>query len=302
MEVQTSGDGWARWGAGAPVTFEDVGAVAAHPSFPAAFQAMGASTVATADSGPEILHIAKDAGRYMTALAAIHLWMDDALTVPRLQAMCVDSGLLSAGRARDFVNWLDRIGYVTCTRAGTGTMAGRYAVTPRFEEAWTAQFVGPLTAAAMIEPRVAPLLKSWGKPAVRRRFVQLQSESLLAAFAHGAHRGPMFEAFYQPVGGVQILAHLVACSPTDRMPEATPVAVPVARVAQRFALTPMQVRRVLRRAEAVGMLDRAEGGWALSAVAVAGLRLSYAVQLVHLILPAARLLLGMDPGIGDGPV
>jgi len=120
VAAQAIGDGWSRWAADEPATFGDIAEVVAHPGFPAAVQAIGASAVATALAGAEMLHIAKDAGRYMTALAAIHLALEDDLTVPRLQALCVESGLLSAGRARQFVAWLERIGFVVRLRGGGG--------------------------------------------------------------------------------------------------------------------------------------------------------------------------------------
>lgn len=290
MATQAMADGWSRWAAGEPATFGDIGLVAAHPCFPAAVQALGASAVATALASAEMLHIAKDAGRYMTALAAIHLALEGDLTVPRLQALCVESGLLSAGRARQFVAWLEQIGFVARIRDGGGTVAARFGITPSFEAPWTAQLAGPLAAAALIEPRISPLLESWEHPEVRRGFLQLQSQSLVAALAHGMQGGPLFEAFYMPVGSVQILSYLIAAGPGDSLAERNPVAVPVTRVARKFALTPMQVRRVLKRAEALGMLVRSSAGWAFSANAIAGLRMTYAAQLVHLMLPAARAL------------
>jgi hypothetical protein len=135
-----------------------------HPRFPDASRALAAGMLALSASDHALGEIFKDAGRYVVAMCAFYLYADEGLTLPRLKAICSRSGLLSPGRARNLLQFLEHLRYVEPGARGRGGKATVYQPTPAFLAAWEQQLRVALEAARLVEPAVAGLLARLHEP------------------------------------------------------------------------------------------------------------------------------------------
>ena len=280
------------WDPGDEVPADHYARMIAHPAFPAAARALAAAALQTTQGDPPMRDIAKDAGRYTAAHCAIWLDLTGGLTLPRLKDVCARSGMLSPGRARSFLQFLEHTGLIEMTRQGRAAAPALYAPTARFRAAWLDHLRGPIAAAALIAPEAAALLDRLDDPAVAATFLRLQGAGLFASTLQGRDlRGPVFEAFYFPLGAIHILSTLAAAGEGEVFPthEATPL--PINPIAQRLGVSRVHVKRILARATAAGLLEPRPGGaYALTDRTDAQLRGIYAAQLIRLLIPVARTL------------
>lgn len=282
----------AGWGPEGAPPDDLMARVLAHPRFAAAVVALAGSAVATVRSRANITHAGVDAGRYVVRLAAMWLDVRGELTLPALKRLSAASGLLSAGRARDFLRYLEHVGLVEVVEPGAGARPARYRATPAFREDWIGHLRGPIAAAAELAPAAHDLLAQLGDPAVAARFIEIQGGALLGSAAQLPREAPVAAAFYHPAGGLQVLSMLIAgAADTVAFPSRRPVEVPVTATARAIGVSPLQIKRVLRRAIALGLLTAHPGSaYALTEQADAPLRFIYAGQFVQLLIPIGRTL------------
>lgn len=282
-----------EWDPGDEIPPEHFGRMLAHPAFPAAARALAASSLRTTQGDSAMRDIGKDAGRYTAALCAIWLDLDGGLTLPRLKDLCARSGLLSPGRARSFLQFLEHVGFLEMTRPGRAAAAALYAPTPRFRQVWLDHLRGPIAAAALIAPEAHALLDRLDEPEVAATFLKLQGAGLLAATPQvDGSLGPLFDAFYYPLGAIHILSNLVAAGEDgDAFPphEATPLSI--SGMAGRLGVSRVHVKRIVANATAAVLLEpRGPGAYALTGQTDAPLKAIYAFQLIRLLIPIARTL------------
>jgi hypothetical protein len=293
-----SGGGWSSpvalfdWDPGDQNPLEYYRAMVAHPRFPEAARAIAVSAVETGRrADPVMRYICKDAGRYVAGLGAIWLDLSGGLTLPRLKEMCVRSRVLSPGRARSFLHYLQQVGFLETVSPGRAAVPAVYAPTARFQAAWVEQLRGPVAAAALIAPQAAVLLDLLDDPDICATFLRLQGGCLFDATTATAFEGPVFDCFYSPLAGVQILSILIAGGRDGRFPSRTPAPLGISPLARELGVSRMQVKRVLLGAAAAGLLTAHPGGsYALSEPADEQLRFFYAGQLITLLIALCRTL------------
>jgi len=279
------------WDPGGEVTFEYFRCMVEHPQFPAAARALGITSVETSRGDRVMAHIARDAGRYVAGLLVMWLDLTGGLTLPRLKAACARSRVLSPGRARSFLLYLQHVGYLETVRPAQAAVAALYAPSARFRAAWIDHLRGPVAAAALIAPDAGVLIDRLDDPAVRTTFLTLQGGCLFESTAATALEGPVFDSFYYPLAGVQILSTLIAAGEEGRFPARTPVPLPISQVARELDVSRMHVKRLLLAAQAAGVLTAHPGGaYALAEPADEVLRFIYAAQLICLLIPIGRTL------------
>lgn len=279
------------WDLGEVVAPEYYARVMEHPAFAVAARGLAASTLATSlGADPVMRAISKDAGRYMAALGVIWLDLNGGLTLPRLKDMCVRSGLLSPGRARSFLQYLQHVGYLETVREGRAATPALYAPTARFRAAWLDHMRAPIAAAALIAPEAGVLLERLDEPATAEAFLHLQGASLLESTTAAPFSDPVFEVFYHPLGGIHLLCTLLAAE-GEGFPARAPVALPISRIAADIGVSRIHLKRIVVQAVEAGMLAGGPGdGYALTARTDAMLRWFFAAQLVRLLVPIARTL------------
>jgi hypothetical protein len=282
------GAGHGRW-AGGP--FEALTRVLEHPGFPRAARALAANMLAVADADPALASVFKDAGRYVAAMWAFYLYAGEGLTLPRLKAVSAQSGLLSPGRARALLQFLEHLGYVTALRRGRGGAAVAYAPTPAFLAAWEAQLRAALEAARCIEPGVSAVLDRLHEPAVLNAFARTHAGGLLGAVS-GPQELPSFvRVFSHAHGGSQVVWTLLVSSTDGDFPPHRAGPVSVSAMARRFGVSRIHIMRVFDDARGAGLASLQPDGWVvLEPNAREQIKFLYAVQLAQLLSAAAKTL------------
>ncbi|HLZ74627.1 hypothetical protein [Phenylobacterium sp.] len=268
------------------------GLILAHSQFAPAVVALAASALEVIRARGNPLHGSVDAGRYVAKLAAMWLDVRGELTLPALKALCARTGLLSPGRARDFLQYLRHVGFVVEAEGPSGNRAARYRATAAFRADWIEHLRGPLEAAARLAPSARALIARLDEPAVAATFIEIQGGALLQSAGALPSGEPVVEAFYHPSGGLQVLTLLIAeAADAEAFPSRRPVRLPIAATARDIGVSAQQLRRVLSAASASGVLAVYPGpAYALTETADATLRFIYAGQFIQLLDAIARTL------------
>src|SRR3569832_1069561 len=135
MPTQTSLD--VRWTAASRLTEEERTALFLNePHLEDAMRRLSRNMLALAAGDRAIDGIVKDAGRFFAAGMAMTLHATGGLTLPRLKQFCIDSGLISPGRARALLLYLRFLRYVEPVPGIK--RGGAYVPTASMRDAWGA--------------------------------------------------------------------------------------------------------------------------------------------------------------------
>lgn len=262
----------------------------AHERLAAAARALATGMLALSARDRALDSIFKDAGRYVAAMCAFNLHAEDELTLPRLKAICAETGFLSPGRARSLLQVLEHLGYVAPLARGRGGAATVYAATPAFLAAWEAQLRVALDAARMIEPAIGRVLERLHEPQTLRTFTRLHTEGLVASAAAGDGGVlPFVSAFLHHHAGMQVVWVLIEGSQDGAFPPQRAGPIALAALARRFGVSRIHVKRIFDDADRADLshLD-ADGVVTLAPAAREQLTILYGVQLTQLLSAAAR--------------
>ena len=286
MDGEASVVGLEAWHDAQADVFGAVSRVAAHPGFADASRALAAGMLALAASDRVLDAIFKDAGRYFAAMSGFALHEDGGLTLPRLKAVCARSGLLSAGRTRALVQFLEHFGYLD--RQPRPGHAALYIPTPAFRAAWDRQFVAALQAAQFIAPDVGMLLDP-AQLVVRQAYGRNHAEGMLAAMPAEPQVTSFLRVFLHPYAGSHLLWALIASSSDPKFPPRQSGPVSIAGLARTCGVSRIQVARIFREAAAEGLAELGGDGFVrFHAAAREQLGFFYAIQLVQILAAAAR--------------
>lgn len=278
--------------AGAPI--EGAVRVLAHPRAVQASRALAVNMLASLERDRALATICKDAGRYVAAMAALHLHFDSELTRPKLKDACIASGFLSPGRARAVLRLLEELGYLEPGAGSVAVGAHRYIPTSSFLSAWCEHLRAALDAACLIEPAAAPVRDALDDPATAAVFIRLQGEGLLrsAGDRSRAQMPALMRVVMHHHAGFQLTWHLLgAGAPDDDFPPSAAMRLSIAALARRFAVSRVHVRRLLEGAACEGVIEIDLDGAVRFADAVRGeIRSLYAAQLAQLLASAAGTL------------
>ena len=277
------------WYAREPDFGRTFGEVAAHPDLGPAVRTLASEMMARAERDRVLDGVFKDAGRYLAAMWAFMLDQAGGLTLARMKAIAAATGMISPGRARALLQFLEHIGYVQRRPAGR---TSAYAATPVFLSAWRAHLIAALQAGAVLEPGVEMLLQAVD-PAVVLSFGRFHAESLMAALGSGVQAMPFLEAFMHPYAGNQIVWTMLAVAEGDAFPPERAGPISLSAMSRRFGVSRIHINRLFRRAEAAGLvrLDR-EGVVHFQPAARAELHLLYVAQLTHILIAAGQTARG----------
>jgi len=284
------------WGPGRPLAEDAYSRVLADPNFGRAARALCAGMADLAEADRALDGVFKDAGRYVAALWAMYLHATDGITLPRLKAVCASSRLLSPGRARAMLIYLQHLGYLAPEPADADARPPvRYRPTAVFREAWARHFKVALDAAALIEPAAAEVGAAMDQPGMLERFCAHHAHGLLESARASDHTAPYMAVFMHRHAGNQIAQTLVLDEDGEGFPSTRPIAINAGAMARRFAVSRIHVRRLLAAAEREGVLESTAEGVRFTEAARRFVRFNYASQLVQLLSAAAGALAGAAP-------
>lgn len=217
-------------------------------------------SLALAATDKRVDGIFKDMGRYGAAVWSLYLHLTGGLTLPRLKEICARSKLLSPGRARALLIYLQLIGYV---KAAPKTSAGptRYIPNPALVTALKAQALLGLKALVVIDPNFALVIDHIDEPEVFR--------ALMVAFGEGAintsmavdQNSPFLTIFTMRNAGMQLLhLMLLADVEADHKPPARKVRFSIAAAAKQLNVARSHLARILGLAEKAKLLSHEDDG------------------------------------------
>lgn len=287
MTHSSSGSaGLASWTDAASDIFAAAGRVMAHPGFATSSRGLAGGMMALAADDAALDSVFKDAGRYAAAMWAFAMHQDGGLTLPRLKAAGAGSGLLSAGRARAQLQFLEHLGYLT-REPGRAGRAMIFTPTPLFTAAWDRHFETALAAVRPIAPDVERLLGPGGA-AARQTYGQLSAAGYLAAMQQEQRVPAFLRVFMHPHAGSHILWVLLTSDADPAFPPARAGPVSIKSLAARAGVSRVQVARIFKAAAAEGLADLSADGYVhFHPAAREELGVFYAIQLAQILAAAA---------------
>ncbi|HMI18832.1 MAG TPA: hypothetical protein VK533_04750 [Sphingomonas sp.] len=266
-----------------------------HPQFAAAARALAVATLDGGDRDPALGTVFKDAGRYVAAMWALYLHASGGMTLPQLKQVCASSGFVSPGRARLLLQVLEHIGFVVAVAPPPGQRARAYLPTPAFIAAWSAHLIAAIRAAALIDPTIAKLADRLDEPATLHLFLRIQAARLHQIAAGMVEAPPFQRIFMHRYAGTQIISLLVSGGVGEEFPPSGAMPITLNKVAARFGVSHLHVRRMLGDAMRDGLLDHAPNGTVtLSEEMRTTLGFFFATQLVELIASATLALAALE--------
>ena len=274
---------------------EALGALIAHPRFTEAARTLFRGKRATAAGDAVMAGLFRDVGHYVIALWAFSLHRDAGITLPRLKAVCTRSRLMSPGRTRALLGYLQHVGYLSRVTPRQGQAAAVYAPTPRFVEAWCRHMRCGLEAAAMLEPAAALMLARLDAPETGRAlalaFAQAQGDIVLAGISgfddRALHDLPFMRIFNHRLGGGRVLTQLLSRDEGAAPIGCAPVAFTIEEVAQGAGISRLQARRLLDDAVAEGLVRIGDGTLTWLDGARAHIQFTVAFEFTTLLASAA---------------
>lgn len=272
----------------------------ASPRYAAAARAFARAMLEQAAADHALDSILKDAGRNVAAKCLAYLHVTGGLTLPRLKALCVETGLVSPGRARALLIYLQYLGYVTAAPRKEAKAPTRYDPTARFLATWHRHMRATLESAAVVEPAVSKVLAGFDEQAVFECYVRCISEGYLEGLKNVDTEDPFFRIFMHRYAGTQIVHGLIFAGQDD-FPPRDPIAFHRVEMARRFSVSRLHVRRMMDGAQREGLIRFADdGALVFTPSGRAAVDHIYATQLIVFLVAAARTL-GSCPGLAQAP-
>jgi len=252
MPTQTSLD--VRWTAASRLTEEERTALFLNePHLEDAMRRLSRNMLALAAGDRAIDGIVKDAGRFFAAGMAMTLHATGGLTLPRLKQFCIDSGLISPGRARALLLYLRFLRYVEPVPGIK--RGGAYVPTASMRNAWGAITRAGLDAVQVMEPEIASVTQSIADPDMVFAFCRIQSEIGRGLGARGMDN-TFWRVFLNRHAGAQILHALMqGAGDTEHYPPQGVIAFSLSKLARDFHVSRPHVARMLRAGEKEGLLE-----------------------------------------------
>lgn len=262
--------------------------VRAHPRFDRAARELARRMLALIDAEPTLARALKDAGRYAATMGVLLLHTAGGVTVPRLKALCASTGLLSPGRARSVIGFLEHVGFVARAHPARRGSATVFVPTAALLGAWEAQMREALEACLPIEPSVSVLIAGLCEPEVLLLFTRLHAEGLVASLGGGTVSPPL-APFLHADAGSRVLGDLIGRETRGRFPPERSGPVSLSAMARRFHVSRLHLSRMFQNAERAG-LARVESDRCVTFTPKAQAEFThlYAAQLAQLLAAAGR--------------
>jgi hypothetical protein len=204
-----------------------------------------------------------DRSLIVLSLAAVCLDADtqdddpgSGLTPGRFKAFCVQNRVCSEGRAAAVLAFMRLSGHLESASHPADRRITLLKPSAKLREMTRSRLEVQLSAAAMVCPEIAPALEQFDRPDIER-FFYLQSLSRFKSGMRLLAHAPALRLFADRDVGVLVLYALMLGAPDlDEMPPAGPVPLSIAALSRRFRVSRTHILRLIRDAEAAGLLSR----------------------------------------------
>jgi hypothetical protein len=250
----------AAWDAPGGLPKDRIDRVAAHPRFSDSVRTLAANMQAAAADDRALDGVFKDAGRYLAAMWAIYLHVSGGLTLPRLKEICIQSGLLSPGRARALLLYMVYLGYIEALPVPRRGQAATYQLTEQFRASWRAHLKSALRAIQVLEPAISVLMARFDEPRVADAFVRSNTDSLMAALDQTPPSSAFRVVFMDRHAGTQLVHTLILAAPEGEFLADDIVGFTPATAARRLGVSRVHLRRMMDHAVQEGLLTLRSDG------------------------------------------
>jgi hypothetical protein len=279
----------------------------AHPRFGAAIRALAGGMLGLYRGNRLLNMVINDRGRMLIAYYALYLDARGApagrgtgFSVGELKATCAAAGVASPGRTAAMLAVMRMAGYVASASAPDDRRRHILVPTERLRSAHRERWERVRAALREVRPEAAAVF-ALHDPAFEAAYVRHTAEYFLAGY-RVIDDDQALHLFSDRNAGLMILFNMILSGePDDAVPPTCPMPISISAMAQRFGVSRVHVRTLLRDAEAAGLIERTgEGG----SHVVIGPRLAaatacfFASSLLFVAHCAERA--AAEIGIGDG--
>jgi hypothetical protein len=252
-----------RWDAWASIDAAAVAAARRHPRFPDALRAFATAAVEQYRGNRLINLIANDRGRILLTMFALYLHNTrrdedpgSGLTAARLQAMFVETGLGSPGRAKALVALMSWGGYLEPAPASRDRRVRLLQPTQRMLEMHSARWRAALRAIGLVSPEAAQGDARFDEPGFLHAYTIAYVNQFVGGFRLLDY-GPELQLFSDRNAGFPIMFNiLISAPPESGMPPTDAINVSASALAQRFHVSRSHVAALLRDAHAARLIER----------------------------------------------
>jgi hypothetical protein len=229
----------------------------AHPRFREACETMMHDTLAISQSHPKMARVLIDVHRAVLGFFVLHLDARGVVTHTTVRDFCVEVGLTSPGRATAILLNMRMTGYIVPDPVQPDRRSRRYILSRETREFFNTAFRRQMIGLSLIEPRALAIADRFDDPTVYKGFVL----DVCNGLANATRRGDTSEIslFDSRNAGLGILFRLcVSGAPDDTFPASRPIPLSLNALASEFRVSRPHVRKLLRDAEAAGLVRRHE--------------------------------------------
>jgi AraC-like DNA-binding protein len=234
-----------------------------HPQLPAAMRATAGRLVDLHSRGRLIGWFLSDRTLAILAHAAICLDADardddtdTGLTPGRFKSFCTRTGMCGEGRVTAILAFMRLTGHLEAETHPADRRITRLRPSDKMLETMRTRLRTQFAGAAMICPEIAPAIERLGC----REFERELSQEFLKRWAIGTRfvdHAPDMRLFLERDVGVMILfALMLGADPSEPLPPEKPIPLSIAALARRFNVSRTHVLRLIRDAEAEGLMTR----------------------------------------------
>jgi hypothetical protein len=280
------------WDTGADIATESYDRLRNHPLYPEAVRKFARNMLAGA-SDPAVDGIIKDAGRSVAALCAAYLHASGGLTLPRLKSLLAGFGLVSVGRTRALLIYMQYLGFVDLIHVREHRKPAVYRPTARFLKSYREHQRGIVDAIQLLEPAVGAVLKRFDAAGVYESFLMQTSEMFLHGSKQGHDQAAYYRVFMHRNAGIQIMFSLLVEARHDDFPPRAPIAFSAVAAARRFGVSRIHVQRLIEAAKAEGLFSLRPGEVVLTDAGRTAVDWVFATQMIIYLTAAARTFKAM---------
>lgn len=243
--------------------------VRSHPNFPQAMRAAAAGLCAHYQGGPLLNWLMDDRARLLFGYLALHCHFTrdpadpaSGLTPTRMKQLCTEFELCSPGRAGAMLSLMRFSGYLAPDPDVTDRRLRRLVATPPLLALLRSRWRSNFSGATMLFERGDELMARLDDDVFVRGLLDAMFARFSAGFRLLAYT-PGLGVFSERAAGMLIMSMLVAAGDgDDSVPPSRPIALSVSELSRRFGVSRVHVAKMLRDAEADGLIRR--GGEAIT--------------------------------------